>query len=40
MPLVVGLVLLSALVFVVISTLVDLLSLVIDPRLRNEQVIA
>jgi peptide/nickel transport system permease protein len=39
-PLVVGLVLLSAFVFVVISTLVDLLYLVIDPRLRNEQVIA
>ncbi|MHA6758791.1 ABC transporter permease [Streptacidiphilus sp. PAMC 29251] len=35
MPLVIGLVLLSALVFVVISTLVDLLYLVIDPRLRT-----
>ncbi|GAA3846384.1 ABC transporter permease [Saccharothrix violaceirubra] len=35
MPLVVGLVLLSALVFVVISTLVDLLYLAIDPRLRT-----
>ena len=35
MPLVIGLVLLSALVFVVLSTLVDLLYLVIDPRLRT-----
>ncbi|MFG2825659.1 ABC transporter permease [Kitasatospora sp. NPDC048365] len=35
MPLVVGLVLLSALVFVAISTLVDLLYLAIDPRLRS-----
>ncbi|GAA1273353.1 ABC transporter permease [Kitasatospora nipponensis] len=35
MPLVIGLVLLSALVFVVISTLVDLLYLLIDPRLRT-----
>ncbi|MEU5692342.1 ABC transporter permease [Actinosynnema sp. NPDC020468] len=35
MPLVIGLVLLSALVFVVISTLVDLLYLVVDPRLRT-----
>ncbi len=35
MPLVIGLVLLAALVFVVISTLVDLLYLVIDPRLRT-----
>lgn len=34
-PLVVGVVLLSAFVFVVISTLVDLLYLVIDPRLRT-----
>ncbi|CCH32010.1 ABC transporter permease [Actinosynnema sp. NPDC047251] len=35
MPLVIGLVLLSALVFVVISTLVDLLYLAVDPRLRT-----
>ncbi|HEV2634433.1 MAG TPA: ABC transporter permease [Actinocrinis sp.] len=35
MPLVVGLVLLSAFVFVAISTLLDLLYLVIDPRLRT-----
>ena len=35
MPLVIGLVLLSALVFVLLSTLVDLLYLVIDPRLRT-----
>jgi peptide/nickel transport system permease protein len=35
MPLVIGLVLLSALVFVTISTLLDLLYLVIDPRLRT-----
>ncbi|SEL82466.1 ABC transporter permease [Streptacidiphilus jiangxiensis] len=35
MPLVVGVVLLSASVFVVISTLVDLLYLLIDPRLRR-----
>ncbi|MCX4745002.1 ABC transporter permease [Kitasatospora sp. NBC_01287] len=35
MPLVIGLVLLSALVFVLISTVVDLLYLVIDPRLRS-----
>ncbi|WP_033823136.1 ABC transporter permease [Kitasatospora sp. MBT63] len=35
MPLVIGVVLLSALVFVVISTVVDLLYLVIDPRLRS-----
>jgi peptide/nickel transport system permease protein len=38
MPLVIGLVLLSAAVFVVLSTLVDLLYLVIDPRLRTDQV--
>jgi peptide/nickel transport system permease protein len=38
MPLVIGLVLLSALVFVVISTAVDLLYLVIDPRLRTDRV--
>ncbi|MFJ4091092.1 ABC transporter permease [Kitasatospora sp. NPDC089913] len=36
LPLVIGLVLLSALVFVVISALVDLLYLVIDPRLRTD----
>lgn len=35
MPLVIGVVLLSALVFVVLSTLVDLLYTVIDPRLRT-----
>ncbi|GAA2997540.1 ABC transporter permease [Kitasatospora albolonga] len=35
MPLVIGLVLLSALVFVLISTLVDLLHLAADPRLRS-----
>jgi peptide/nickel transport system permease protein len=35
MPLVVGVVLLSAFVFVLLSTLVDLLYLVIDPRLRT-----
>ncbi|MFE0465205.1 ABC transporter permease [Kitasatospora sp. NPDC058965] len=35
MPLVIGLVLLSALVYVLVSTLVDLLYLVIDPRLRT-----
>ncbi|QMU80317.1 ABC transporter permease [Streptacidiphilus sp. PB12-B1b] len=35
MPLVIGLVLLSALVFVALSTAVDLLYLVIDPRLRT-----
>ncbi|MEV4615459.1 ABC transporter permease [Kitasatospora sp. NPDC049258] len=35
MPLVIGLVLLSALVFVLISTLVDLLHLAVDPRLRS-----
>ncbi|MEV4559589.1 ABC transporter permease [Kitasatospora sp. NPDC049285] len=35
MPLVVGLVLLAALVFVAISTAVDLLYLAIDPRLRS-----
>ncbi|MFD0274584.1 ABC transporter permease [Kitasatospora sp. NPDC127111] len=35
MPLVIGLVLLSALVFVVINTFVDLLYLAIDPRLRS-----
>ena len=34
-PLVIGLVLLSALVFVVLSTAIDLLYLVIDPRLRT-----
>jgi peptide/nickel transport system permease protein len=34
-PLVIGLVLLSALVFVVLSTVIDLLYLVIDPRLRT-----
>lgn len=34
MPLVTGIVLLSALVFVVVSTVLDLLYLVIDPRLR------
>lgn len=34
MPLVIGLVLLSAFVFVAISTILDLLYLVIDPRLR------
>ncbi|KJE19779.1 ABC-type dipeptide/oligopeptide/nickel transport system, permease component [Frankia torreyi] len=36
MPVVMGVVLLSALVFVVISTAVDLLYLAIDPRLRAE----
>ncbi|MER5867400.1 ABC transporter permease [Kitasatospora sp. NPDC002040] len=35
MPLVIGLVLLSALVFVLISTLVDLLHVAADPRLRS-----
>lgn len=34
-PLVIGLVLLSAVVFVVLSTVIDLLYLVIDPRLRT-----
>ncbi|MEU2299801.1 ABC transporter permease [Streptomyces antibioticus] len=34
-PLVIGLVLLSAFVFVLLSTLIDLLYLVIDPRLRT-----
>ncbi|MFE1351157.1 ABC transporter permease [Kitasatospora phosalacinea] len=38
MPLVVGLVLLSAAAFVLASTLVDLLYLVIDPRLRTDRV--
>ncbi|WP_329171655.1 ABC transporter permease [Streptomyces sp. NBC_01477] len=38
MPLVIGLVLLSALVFVLVSTLVDLLYLAIDPRLRTDPV--
>ena len=38
MPLVIGLVLLSALAFVLASTVVDLLYLVIDPRLRTDRV--
>ncbi|WP_308301770.1 ABC transporter permease [Frankia umida] len=38
MPVVMGVVLLCALAFVVISTLVDLLALVVDPRLRAEAV--
>jgi peptide/nickel transport system permease protein len=36
MPLVMGVVLLSALVFVLISTVVDLLYPLIDPRLRTQ----
>lgn len=40
LPVVLGVVLLSALLFVVISTVVDLLYLVIDPRLRTLEVAA
>jgi peptide/nickel transport system permease protein len=38
MPLVLGLVMMSALVFVVINLMVDALYLVIDPRLRRARV--
>jgi peptide/nickel transport system permease protein len=37
MPVVMGVVLLSALVFVLLSTVVDLLYLLIDPRLRSDR---